>query len=42
MYTPEDRQKHVGRAKTTLYQRQMRITLLPIEAAGQSQETRLP
>ena len=39
MYTPEERQKHVGRPRTTLYQRQIRllcITWLPVEGAGQS------
>ena len=44
MYTQEDRQEHVGRARTTLYQRQIRlpyITWLLIEAAGQSRATRL-
>ena len=36
MYSPEDHQQHVGRARTTLYQRQIRllcITWLPIEGA---------
>ena len=45
MYSPEDRQQHVGRARTTLYQRQIHllcITWLPIEAAGQSRATRPP
>ena len=45
MYTPEDRQKHVGRARATLYPRQIRllcITWLPvegIEGTGQSRAT---
>ena len=45
MYTPEDRQQRVGRARTTLYQRQIRllcITWLPVEGAEQSRATRLP
>ena len=45
MYTPEDHQKHVRRARTTFYQHQIRllcITLLPVEDAGQSRATHLP
>ena len=45
MYSPEDRQQHVGRPRTTLYQREIRlfrITWLPVEGAGQSWATRLP
>ena len=43
--TAEDRQEHVGRARTTLYQRQIRllcITWQPVEGAGWSRATRLP
>ena len=39
MYSPEDSQQHVGRARIMLYQRQIRlfcVTWLPFEGAGQS------
>ena len=45
MYTPEDRQKHVGRARTTSYERQIRllcITWLPVVGAGQSRSKQGP
>ena len=45
MSTPEERQKHVGSARTMSYQRQIRllcITWLPVEGAGQSRATPLP
>ena len=45
MYTPEERQQHVGRARTTLHQRQLRLLCLiwlPVEGAGQSWAARLP
>ena len=41
----EDRQQHLRRARTTLYQRQISllcITWLPVEGARQSRATRLP
>ena len=43
MYTPEDRQKHVRRARTTFYQRQIRllcITLMPGEDAENAENVR--
>ena len=39
MYMAEDRQEHVERARTTVYQRQIRllcITWLPVEGSGGS------
>ena len=45
MNTPEDCQQHVGRARTTLYQCQIRllcITWLSAEGAGQSRATPCP
>ena len=32
MYTPEDRQKYIGRARTTLYQRQIHFALYHMAA----------
>ena len=45
MYSPDDRQQQVGRARTMLHQRQIRLlcsTWLAVEGAGQSRATRLP
>ena len=42
MYTPEERQKHVGQARTTSNQRQIRflcITWLPAEAPGSPRQS---